>query len=194
MNFSNFNLARYFTGVFAVIGTWPNWERYFDLSRNGLKASFVALALAVPPLYLIAYVAGQERARLLETEFVTPSLIPFLAIAAIFMLSFPMIALIITMVFDKPDRFRPWVITRHWTVLLLSLIVAALFGLTMISPLPIAAANGAAFAAYMGLLAIDIRLAQKVVGLKWGAAILVGCVVIAIGLSLVVLGVDQINS
>ncbi|WP_409433280.1 hypothetical protein ACJ3XI_01920 [Litorimonas sp. RW-G-Af-16] len=188
------NPARHFLGLFAVVGNWPNWESYFDLSRGGIRASFIALALSLPPLYLIAYAIGQTRAQMLGVSFVPPHVPSFIAIAAIFLLSFPIMALVLAMVFDAQDRFRAWVITRHWAVFFLSLVVGIMFGLTLLTPLPFMVANGVAFAAYLGLLAIDIRLLQKVVGLNWGAAILIGCVIVAVGLTLLMLGIQQINS
>jgi len=39
-------------GVFAVLGTWPKWENYFDLSRRGQKVSFVALALSAVVIFI----------------------------------------------------------------------------------------------------------------------------------------------
>lgn len=104
-----------------------------------------------------------------------------------------MLALCTVMLFDKQDRFRPWVITRHWAVFLLSLTTAFFFGLNLTGFLPFMAASGIAFAAYIGLLAIDIRLIQKVVGMNWGTAILIGCTIIAAGLTLLMLSLEQLN-
>ena len=52
-------------------------------------------------------------------------------------------------------------------------------------------ANGVLFAAYLGLLAADIRLAQKVAGFDWGMAILIGCVIVAVGLTFVQLAISR---
>jgi len=45
-------------GIFAVLGTWPNWESYFDLSRRGLKVSFGILTASLAPLWMIVYIVG----------------------------------------------------------------------------------------------------------------------------------------
>ena len=49
-------------GIFAVLGTWPNWENYFDLSRKGQKLSFALLALSLAPLWLVVYGIQSTRA------------------------------------------------------------------------------------------------------------------------------------
>jgi len=84
-----------------------------------------------------------------------------------------------------------WVITRNWTVFGLSLLTGAIFGLVSLGVLPFILANGVLFASYFGLLAADIRLAQKVVGFKWGFAILIGCLIVAVGLTFVQLALSR---
>jgi len=59
-------------GVFAVLGTWPNWERYFDLSRKGLKSSFFVLTLSLVPIWMIIYGVQSERARTLDEALILP--------------------------------------------------------------------------------------------------------------------------
>ena len=71
-------------------------------------------------------------------------------------------------------------------------VVAAFFGLHEAGLLPFNLAYGIAFAAYMGLLAIDIRLLYKVAEFKLGGAILLGCLIIAVSLTLVMLGLEQL--
>ncbi len=181
-----------FLGLFAVIGNWPNWESYFDLSRKGLKISFLILLLALPAYYIIissVYARGAELQGLTRGAIPVP---PFLIITSVFLLSFSAVAYLIAMISDKQDRFRPWVITRHWTMFYLAWVVAALFSIYILGLIPFNLAYGTAFAAYMGVLAIDIRLLQKVVGFKLGAAILLGCVIIAMSLTLVMLCLEQL--
>ena len=55
-------------GIFAVLGTWPQWERYFDLSRKGLKISYAVLVLSFAPIWLIIYGVQFERARIFEQD------------------------------------------------------------------------------------------------------------------------------
>ena len=52
-------------------------------------------------------------------------------------------------------------------------------------------ANGVLLAVYLGLLAADIRLAQKVAGFEWGMAVLIGCVIVAVGLTFVQLAISR---
>lgn len=178
-------------GVFAVLGTWPNWERYFDLSRKGLKVSLVILALCLLPFWMIVYGVQSERARALEQELILPGSVTFVLIAGVWLFSFPALAYLIGMLFEKMDRVRSWMITRNWTVFGFSLLAGGSFGLTALGLLPFGLANGVLFAAYLGLLAADIRLAQKVAGFNWGAAVLIACVIVAVGMTFVQLAISR---
>ena len=185
------NPAASILGVFAVLGTWPNWENYFDLSRRGQKASFAVLAFCLAPLWLVVYAIQSERARLTETDLSLPGVVPFILIVGLWLFSFPALAYLIGMISERMDRVRVWTITRNWTVFALALLVGAVFGLVSLGILPFVVANGVLFAAYLGLLAADIRLAQKVVGFNWGLAILIGCVIVAVGLTFVQLAISR---
>ena len=179
-------------GVFAVLGRWPNWESYFDLSRKGQKASFSALALSLAPLWMVVYGTQLERARLPDTDLSLPRAIPFILIVGVWLISFPALAYLIGMLFEKMDRVRVWTITRNWTVFGLSLLIGVVFGLVSLGGLPFVLANGVLVAAYLGLLAADIRLAHKVVGFNWGTAALIGCIIVAVGLTFLQLGLAQL--
>ena len=72
-----------------------------------------------------------------------------------------------------------------------SLLVGVVFALVSLGLLPFILANGVLFAAYLGLLAADIRLAQKVAGFNWGLAILVGCVIVAVGMTFVQIAISR---
>ena len=52
-------------------------------------------------------------------------------------------------------------------------------------------ANGVLLAVYLGLLPIDIRIAQRVVGFPLGTAILVGCVVVSTSMLVLLTGILQ---
>ena len=95
------------------------------------------------------------------------------------------------MVLDKQDRFRPWVITRHWTVFWLVLIVAAIFGLNLIGAVPFAAANFLALLGFLSILLIDMRLVQTIIPFPIGAAVLIGCTINTMGLVVILLGFQQ---
>ena len=178
-------------GIFAVLGTWPQWERYFDLSRSGLKRSFVALSLSLAPIWLIIHGIQSERAKGLEQDIILPSVLSFILIVGVWLFSFPMLAYLFGMLWEKMDRVRPWMITRNWTVFGFTLLTGGAFGLTTLGLLPFMVANGVLFAAYIGLLAADIRLAQKIAGFNWGTAVLIGCVIVAVGLTFVWLAISR---
>ena len=185
------NLLRSCLGVFAVLGTWPNWEQYFDLSRKGLKLSFAALMLSLAPLWVMAMAVQAERARFLEVDISTPNILVYILTVGLWLFSFPAMAYLIAMIFEKLDHLRPWTITRNWAVLNLSLVTGGAFGLAWMGILPITVAYGIAFAAYFGLLGIDIRLIQKVAGFNWIPAILLACVIVAVGLTFVLLSINS---
>jgi len=158
-------------GIFAVLGTWPNWENYFDLSRKGQKLSFALLALSLAPLWLVVYGIQSVRAQVSGTELSLPGVLPFCLIVGLWLFSFPALAYLIGMIFERMD--------------------GGAFGLVSLGLLPFMLANGVLFAAYLGLLAADIRLAQKVAGFEWGMAILIGCVIVAVGLTFVQLAISR---
>ena len=178
-------------GIFAVLGTWPHWERYFDLSRKGQKLSFAVLALSLAPLWLVVYGIQSERAQTHGTDLSLPGVLPFILIVGLWLFSFPALAYLIGMIFEKMDRVRVWTIARNWTVFGFSLLVGVVFALVSLGILPFILANGVLFAAYLGLLAADIRLAQKVAGFNWGLAILVGCVIVAVGMTFVQIAISR---
>lgn len=186
------NAVRYFLGLFAVIGNWPNWESYFDLSRKGLKLSFLGLALALPAYYIVVSAVYAEGARLQDVARGPVPVAPFVILTSVYLLSFSACAYLICMVTDKQDRFRPWVITRHWAVFYIAWTTAAFFSLYRLGLLPFNLAYGVAFAAYMGMLAIDIRFLQKIVGFVLGPAVLLGCIIVAVSLTLLKLGFEQL--
>lgn len=185
------NLLRSCLGVFAVLGTWPNWEQYFDLSRKGLKLSFGVLALSLAPLWFIVIAVQAERAQALETDVSEPSVLLYILTVGLWLFSFPAMAYLIAMIFEKLDRLRPWIITRNWAVFSLALVTGASFGLVGLGVLPIVIAYGVALAAYLGLLGVDIRLIQKVVGFNWIPAIMLACVIVAVGLTFVLLAINN---
>ena len=98
-------------GVFAVLGTWPNWEGYFDLSRKGQRRSFIFLAWSLLPLWVVAYVIQIERAAQADTAVVLPPTLPFVLIVGLWLFSFPALAYLIGMIFEKmlqlPKRVSP---------------------------------------------------------------------------------------
>ena len=139
----------------------------------------------------MVYGIQSERAHVNETDLSLPGVVPFILIVGLWLFSFPALAYLIGMIFEKMDRVRVWTITRNWTVFGFSLLAGGVFGLVNLGLLPFIAATGVLFAAYLGLLAADIRLAQKVAGFNWGMAVLIGCAVVAVGLTFVQLAISR---
>jgi len=184
------NSIKLIKGCLAVIGRIPNWEQFFDLSKPALRFSFFLQICILPAFFIIASVAIDGRSALLKME-ATPVNLPAIAIIGlVYLMSFSAVAYILCMIFDRQDRLRAWVIVRHWCVFFLAWIAALGFGLFKLGIFPLAAAYGVLFAAYMGLLFIDIRIAQRVAGFDLGGATLAGCLISITGLSLLLTGVS----
>ncbi|MEP3889647.1 MAG: hypothetical protein ABJN69_04220 [Hellea sp.] len=186
------NIIAALSGTFKALAGRSDWVDHFDLTRKGLQQSFIALLLTIPAFYLIAHAVQVQRAKMLEEVVSAVPLAPFAIILLLYLLCFSAVAYIFAMLFDKQDRFRPWVITRHWSVFWLVLIVAGLFGLNLIGALPFAIVNYIALAGFMSILLIDIRLAQSIVPFPMGSAILIGCGINAMGLVVILLGFEQV--
>jgi len=179
-------------GAIKALAGRSDWIDHFDLRRAGLQQSFIALCLTIPAFYLIAHAVQLERAKILDAAISAVPLAPFAIIVLLYLLCFSAVAYIFAMIFDKQDRFRPWVITRHWSVFWLVLIVAGIFGLNLIGVIPFAAANFLALLGFMCVLLIDIRLAQAIIPFPIGAAILIGCSINAMGLMVILLAFQQV--
>ena len=179
-------------GSVKALTARPDWSDYFDISKRGLKASFVALLLTIPAFYLIAHGVQVERMKQFGESLQSVPLTPFIILLTLYLLTFSACACIFSMLFDTQDRFRPWVITRHWTVFWLTLLIASLFGLYLLGLLPFDLVNYAALAGFLGILLIDIRLGQIIVPFKIGKSILIACVINAMGLIVILLGFEQI--
>jgi hypothetical protein len=128
-------------GIFAVLGTWPNWEKHFDLSRKGQKLSFAVLALSLAPLWMVVHAIQSQRAQISGTEISLPGVVPYILITGLWLFSFPALAYLIGMIFEKMDRVRAWTITRNWTVFGFSLLAGGVFGLVTLGLLPFMLGN-----------------------------------------------------
>ncbi len=181
-----------FKGCLAAIGQSRRWEDEFNLSRAGLQASFIAQFFTLPAIYYIASVATKARAEALGQPVPNINGWAIVIIGLIYLMSFSAVAYILTMVFDKQDRLRPWVIIRHWFVFFMSWVGAGGFALYVIDMLPLAGAYGIVFAMYMGLLFVDIRLSQRIVGYDLGGAVLAACLIAITGLSVLSASVSQL--
>ena len=185
------NLPRLLSGCLKALGRADDWEDHFDFSRKGLQHSFIALILSLPFYYICAAAVQIQRSKLAEGEASSLPTTAFFVIWILYAFMFVLCAYIFCLVFNKPDRFRPWVVVRHWTFFFASLLAAALFGLNMAGILPFMPVVYAAFVLYLGTLAIDIRYAQKIAGFEWGAAIFAGCIITAMSLMMILVGVAQ---
>ncbi len=194
------NLIRIFSGCLKALGRDTDWASHFDISERGFRASFFALLLSLPMLYVGYAAVVKQRQSVLEANPELAETMPALISAPmlwllliIYGMMFPLTAYILCMVFDKLDRFRPWVIARLWSFFFIALAIGALFGLTLLGVLTFAAVLTPVFVLYMSTLLVDIRLAQKIAGFEWGAAVLAACIITAMGLTVILIGTARLG-
>ena len=162
------------------------WEEEFDLTRSALPRSFFALLLCVPLYMICAKAVVKYNANTVDA--------PFLSIAMVLglmTLAFPLIAYFLCMVFDKQGAFRPWVIVRNWTFLLMVAIMTAGFGLYVIGILPFSVAYFIGLTFYLGTLAIDIRLAMRIAEFDWMGAVFAAVLISMTSMMVLFLGMAQ---
>ncbi len=191
------NLARLFSGCFKALGRDTHWPDYFDLSTKGFRQSFLTIPLSLPFFYVCAAALHKQQVAVLsqspEAPAVMPGLIspaPFVLIFLTFGFSFSALAYFLARMFQKDEVFKSWVVVRHWTFFFLAFIVSVLLGASYLGVIPFAFVLPFIFMIYLGTLAVDIRYAQKIAGFEWGAAILAGCMITALGLMVVLIGVN----
>jgi hypothetical protein len=186
------NLPRLFRGTLAVLGSDPDWAKHFDLSRDGFKRSFLAPALMMPCLFVCATAVIREANRVGEVELGDPTF-GFFLIAAAYAATFLFTALVIVTAFNRRARYEGWVVVRHWAIFFITLFIAAVFGLNVLGVLPFPVASNIALGFYLLGLVIDIRLAQRVAGFEWGGATLAACLITAMSLTVLLVGVTIIG-
>ncbi len=194
------NLAQYFAGCLKALGPEKDWAKYFNLTENGFRQSFLTIPLSLPFFYICAAAIHKQHVDLLQSqadfEGQLPTLIQPIYFVLVFLfygISFFAIAYFLGKAFEKDESFRSWVIVRHWSFFFMALIAGGLFGLSYMGIVSFAAILPIAFLLYLGTLAVDIRLAQKIAGFEWGAAILAGCMITALGLMVILIGVTQLG-
>lgn len=191
------NLSAYLSACISVLRGGDDWTQKFTLGREGLRQSYVALLLTVPAFYTAAMAIARRRTEVAEAAGESfPALLPvpvFAVLTLLFLLSFSACAYIAAMLFDRQDRFAPWVIARHWCVFFMSLCVAVAYGGYLLAIVPFALANAIGFVMFMAILPVDIRLSARVAGFGWQGAVYAGCVIWAVGLGMLVFGIGQIS-
>ncbi|MGB3456374.1 MAG: hypothetical protein WBG08_01085 [Litorimonas sp.] len=179
-------------GVFGAVGTWSDWARFFDSDRPGVIRSFAALIVCFPALWLVMTGLETARADLAGTAVPEFRALPFVVIIGLWLLSFPVTSGTVALLMNRTARLPLWWVARNWAVAWLCLALGAVFLAVRFAGLPSIAGYGALLAAYLGLLPIDIRLAQRAGGFPLMTAILVGCIVVSTGMMVLLTGLLQV--
>lgn len=178
-------------GVFGIVGRWPRWRPFFDLSKDGAVRSFLGLIICYPALWMVLRGIETERARLADAPSPDLSVPLFAVIITLWLGSFHLSSALIATLMGKTDALRDWWVVRNWALIWVSAALGLVFAATTLG-LPFIVANGALFAAYLGLLAIDIRIAQRAAGFPWGTAILVACVIVSTSMVVLLISILRI--
>ncbi|MEL6686205.1 MAG: hypothetical protein AAFP97_01130, partial [Pseudomonadota bacterium] len=123
-------------GVFGAVGTWPDWDRFFDQSRNGLIKSSLALLICFPALWLVMVGLETERANLAGAQLPDFQIVPFVLIIGLWLASFPFTSGVIALLMQRVDRLQLWWIARNWAVAWLCLVLGVVFLAIRLTGLP----------------------------------------------------------
>jgi hypothetical protein len=181
-------------GVFGAVGRWPNWQRFFDQTRAGMITSFFALGICFPALWCVMVGLETERAALAGTPVPDFKILPFVIIIGLWLASFPIMSALIAILMNRTAHLPLWWTARNWAVSWLCGVLGLIFLGVVFLGVPAIIGYGALLAAYLGLLPIDIRLAQRAGGFALGTAILIGCVIVSAGMMVMLSGLLQVMS
>lgn len=162
-----------------------DWRDEFNLGQTGLALSFGALLLNVPLGILIVNAVVRFNSKGAATPDYANIVQSVLGLSLIF----PVIAFVLSLVFQKRDHLQDWLIVRNWTHIVMVALFAAMAGLYLAGLIPFIVVYMTGLGLYLGTLAVDIRLAARIGGFNWmGAiftAILIATAIIAALLAIV---------
>lgn len=173
------------SGVIKALGN-SGWQQEFNLGPHGLPLSFIAVALYLPLCFVIAAAAIKHQT---VSGHIPYGLITFLL--SLIVLVFPVVAFILCRAFGKQEFFRAWVIVRNWAMLFVFLLMALVFGLYLVEFFPFEIAFFLGISAYLGTLAIDIRLAMRIAEFDWTGAVFTGVLINLSSMMLLYFGILQ---
>ncbi len=174
-----------FGGVINAL-TGREWQDTIDVSASALPRSFLAIAAYIPLGLVVASAVVHY-----NDNTATP---PYQTVAftlALIGLAFPLIAYILSMLFNKTAHFRAWVIVRNWAIFFVLAALAVVAGLYLVGLLPFAVVYFMGFGLYLGTLAIDIRLAWRIGGFDWIGAVFAGILISTATMMILSQGVNQ---
>ena len=154
--------------------------------------AFMSLLACFPAFWLIMVGLETERAKLTGVDVPDFQLGPFVLIIGLWLLSFPVTSGLIAILMSRTDKLAEWWVVRNWALSWLCIALGIVFLGVVYLGVPMIVGYGALLAAYLGLLPIDIRLAQRVAGFPLGSAILVGCVVVSTGMMVMLASLLQV--
>ncbi len=172
------------SGVFAMLAFREDWRKHFDVSMDGLWASFSA-ALWGLPFFVLTVWAQNDLVRELASDSEAARTTGFLHAAILYFALwayFPPIAHIFCRSFKIDASFAPWVVVHNWTVLML-VILQGLISLLLIGGILSAEAYISLRTSYLFLaIFAHCRAAVGALDAPWSLAIGGACVTIILWL------------
>ena len=180
-------------GIIALMGRAPvsDFTIYFGDPKSAFQNSLAAIGGSVLLIMIAARTIIFLRAALAETPPAFPALHIGLT-AALYLLAFTALAWMISLIFHRREEFWGWAAMRHWVVFYALIPVTLSLVLARMGIFPLALANAILFTAFIGWLFADIRLAQKLGGLGVIGGVFAGCMIHAMGLSILLTAIVQL--
>lgn len=112
------------SAVTGLVKLWrgeDGYRPYFDVSAQGVVASFRAAILGLPLFILAGYANGQVARSITppDRDMPTVTLVGTLIFYIMLWGIFPLVARFLTRALDKPEAWAPWLVVHNWTFLVL---------------------------------------------------------------------------
>ncbi|PHR60709.1 MAG: hypothetical protein COA43_06090 [Robiginitomaculum sp.] len=173
-------------GIVKVLKGEDDWREEFDLSAPALPKSFIAILLCTPLFMLVTMSVIKYNDNSGDAPFLA-----ILIILGLMSFSFPLIAYVLCMVFDLQAKFRPWVIVRNWSFLVIVGLITIAFSLNLLDLMPFSVAYNIGLTLYLSTLALDIRLAMRIANFDWIGAVFTAILISATCIMILSLGLNQ---
>lgn len=174
-------------GVYALMAFRPDWRSYFDVSFNGMTASFTAAIVSLPAFILTVAASNHFIAATPELADAGASIGLWGAIGqyARIWLVFPVVAFAVVWVMGLKTGLAAWITVHNWAVAALLHIQALIWALYAAGIFDVNALS-AMLGFYQVLrLAVHWRVAAGAMGLHWSISAGAACIPLVVDAILV---------
>lgn len=184
------NIAAALSASLDLLRGGEQWPNRFDITPRGVGRSFLAVLLTLPCYYMGALAAQQERAEILGLagrEAVAWE--PFFFIFGLYALCFSGFAYGTSRLLGRMDIFNLWIVSRHWTVLLLMLVIGFFSTLSLVGAFPYGWVVIIGLFIWVSIFLTDIYLIYRLLNLGWIWTILLPCMIQGLGFAILLAGI-----